>query len=637
MAMAAVALLVALMALVAPGCARQGDSDAAATASGPRGATAAAPGPSQVTVHGDDRISKSLTWSAPEVTLAAGDIDAARKRAADALQADHLYEDADAAIPLYLAILGQSPDDKKASAGLDQALAALLADGDRALADAGDDVAALRKAHVIASVARAVSGKPGAARDGAGQAGTHAQADGVQAYLARVDLADKLWTLNRQADRELRAGRLGESGGGALARLREALQLQPDQPRALRGLAAVENGLIERAVATARSGDFDGAEAWIAQAARIRPGSDTIPRARERVAEVRRARIARLRDEGLVALQQPASDIPLARSKLADMLLIAQPGDPAAALLRDRIDMVSHYGLFRPGQAFTDALENGARGPEMKVVPHGAFRMGADAGAQGTSENEHPAHYVRFDRGFAMSRTEVTVGQFRRFVMATGYEPTATRRGSSFMYLERNGSFVRRGNVDWQSAYDGSRAADDLPVVHVSLKDADAYARWLSEQSGELYRLPSEAEFEYALRAGSQGRYPWGDGVPPAGTGNFTGARDKSRTGRRWRNAFSGYGDGYWGPAPVGRFAANAFGLHDLAGNVSEWVADCWHDGYRRAPDDGAAWVNPGCRERVIRGGAWASAPEQVRSTWRTPLGADTTNARIGFRVVRKL
>lgn len=660
---AAMVIVAAMLAFVMPGCSRE-DGNGATTkpAAKPPVATTDTSGPGQVTVHGDDRIAKSLTWDVPDVTLAADDIDAARKRAAAALKADHLYEDADAAIPLYLAILQQAPGDDKARTGLQDALKALLADGDKALADAGDDVGALRQAHVIASVARAIAGQAidgqvvnGPAVDGKAADGTTAdgktandkaanasfvsddQAAKVQAYLGRVDVADQLWVLNRQGDRALRAGRLGESGGGALAKFRAALRLRPDQPRALRGLAAVEDGLIDRAMATARTGDFDGADKWLAQAAKIRPGSDTIPEAHERVAGVRRALIAQLRDEGLVALQQKDIDIPLARSKLANMLRIAEPGDPAAALLRERIDLVSHYGLFRPGQAFTDALENGARGPEMVVVPHGAFRMGAEEDAEGTSENEHPAHYVRFDRGFAMSRTEVTVGEFRRFVTASGYEPTATKRGNSFMYLERNGSFVRRGNVDWQSAYNGSRAADDLPVVHVSLKDAEAYARWLAEQSGERYRLASEAEFEYALRAGSKGRYPWGDGVPPAGTGNFTGAKDKSPNGRRWRNAFAGYGDGYWGPAPVGHFAANAFGLHDLAGNVSEWVADCWHDGYRRAPDDGGAWVNPGCRERVIRGGAWASAPEQVRSTWRTPVEGDTTNARIGFRVVREL
>ncbi|MDQ3038458.1 MAG: formylglycine-generating enzyme family protein, partial [Pseudomonadota bacterium] len=107
--------------------------------------------------------------------------------------------------------------------------------------------------------------------------------------------------------------------------------------------------------------------------------------------------------------------------------------------------------------------------------------------------------------------------------------------------------------------------------------------------------------------------------------------------GRTWSNAFPDYGDGWWGPAPTGSFSLNAYGLHDMAGNVSEWVADCWHQGYRRAPATGVAWVNPGCRNRMYRGGSWSSAPAQVRSSWRASGGTDATNARVGFRLVRQL
>ena len=605
---ASVGLLVALLAA----CSR----DASAPGHGSHPAAPVRPG--SVTVSGDDRIASSLTWRPPVVKLPADAGASTRKRAEAALAAGRLYADADSAIPLYLALLKRAPDDADARAGMQHALAALLSAGNTALASADDDIVALRKAHEIAAVART--------------AAPH-DAD-VQAYLEKVDLADRLWDLNREAERDLRANRLGESGGGALAKLHLVLHLRPRQPRALQGLAAVESGLVRRAEDAAGRGDFDNAARWLAMAAKVRPGGDAVDDARARLAALRSARIAQLHDEGLRALLQH-DGVADARGKLAEMLRIARPGDPAAADLVQRIDWATHYGWFRPGQSFTDGLEFGARGPEMVVVPHGGFRMGAVDGDG--DDSEKPSHAVRFERGFAMSRDEITVDQFSEFVQASGYRPTATRREHSLVYDERSGNFMLRSDVDWRSAYDGTRALDNQPVLHVSARDAEAYAAWLSRQSGQSYRLPSEAEFEYALRAGNRGRYPWGDGAPPARTGNFTGAGDASPGGRHWANAFAHYRDGYWGPAPVGSFRANAYGLHDLDGNVSEWVADCWHDTYRRAPDDGHAWLNPGCRTRVVRGGSWASAPAQTQSAWRAAMGVETTSARIGFRVVRDL
>ena len=173
--------------------------------------------------------------------------------------------------------------------------------------------------------------------------------------------------------------------------------------------------------------------------------------------------------------------------------------------------------------------------------------------------------------------------------------------------------------------------------MHVSFNDAAAYVAWLSERTGKRYRLPSEAEWEYAERAGSTARYAWGAANPARVIGNFTGDGDRSVSGRSWTKAFPRYNDGYWGPAPTGRFAANAFGLFDMSGNVSEWVEDCWHDSYLRAPADGSAWINPGCGRRVVRGGSWGSAPEQTRSAFRVSAADDTRSARVGIRVARDL
>ena len=605
-----------LVALLGAGCRGEGGGEAPVDTAQGRVSSGS------VTISGDDSEAASLTWSRPQVELdgegeEAGEV---QEQADEALEQGRLYDDGDAAIPLYLALLDRDADDEVARAGLERARERLLAMGDASLAEAGEDVVALREARRVAAVARAVWPDSGE----------------VQGYLQRVDLADQLWELNRQAEEHMQAGRYGETGGGALAILRRALELAPGQPRAMQNVAAVESALIRRAEDAADADDFDTAAEWLEHAGGIRPESATVPDARARIARQREGRIARLRDQGVAALGQ-FDGIARARAILGDLLRIAEPGDPAAAELRERIDLAVHYGLFRPGQVFTDALETGGRGPRMVVVPHGAFTMGAPEDENGSSDQERPQRNIRFDRGFAMAMTETTVGEFRRFVNATGHQTRASRRGFSMAWDERSGNFVRSSSVDWRSDHAGRRAADAMPVLHVSAEDAQAYVEWLSAQTGQRYRLPSEAEFEYALRAGSPTPFPWGEGSPPDGSGNFTGARDRSAGGRSWSNAFDDYGDGHWGPAPAGSFTPNAWGVQDLAGNVSEWVADCWHDNYRRAPRDAAAWVNPGCRMFVIRGGAWASSPDQTRSAWRAPAARDTTNARIGFRVVREL
>lgn len=572
-----------------------------------------------VSISGDDALAAVLSWSPATVVIEPGGEDAAHARAQAALDAGDLFETPESALPIWLAL--RQAGDPRAGDGLERARTALLEQGDAALALAGDDLDALRAAQRRGAVAQQLW--PGA--------------PSVAAYQARVDLAGRIWDLNAAGEAALAAGALDAPDGGAVGAFRQALALAPGQARARQGLAAVESAYLRRAeLAALVAGDFPRAQREIERAGAVRGAPQTVADGRERVEALRAQRVRRLRDEGLIALGD-SDGLRVARERLGEILQIAKPGDPAARELRERIDLATHYGLFRPRQTFTDGLKNGSRGPQLVVVPHGAFRMGAPENERDAKPEEQPQHYVRLERGFAMSRTEITVGEFGRFVQATGFVPRADSRGHSLTYDRRSGAFVRASGVSWRSTYDGRPAAGDLPVVHVSAQDAEAYARWLSEETGAHYRLPSEAEFEYALRAGTQARFPWGEGAPPAGTGNLTGARDVSRDGRRWANAFAGYGDGHWGPAPVASFKPNAYGLHDMAGNVSEWVADCWHAGYRRAPATGAAWVNPGCRTRMYRGGSWASAPEQVRAAWRSAGGTDITNARVGFRVVRQL
>jgi formylglycine-generating enzyme required for sulfatase activity len=252
-------------------------------------------------------------------------------------------------------------------------------------------------------------------------------------------------------------------------------------------------------------------------------------------------------------------------------------------------------------------------------------------------KQELPAHPVEFRRGFAIARNETTVADFGRFVAATHYRSSATRAGHSTVYDEKGGAFAEHEGVDWRRDHVGRIASPALPVVHISFSDALAYTKWLSAQTGKRYRLPSEAEFEYVLRAGGTGTYPWGEGKPPKLVGNLAGDGDLSSVARHWGNAIPGYRDAFWGPAPVRNFAAEAFGTHDMIGNVSEWTLDCWHEGYQRAPADGSAWVNPGCPTRTVRGASWANSLEQARSAWRLPMTPETSTARLGFRVVRQL
>jgi len=611
-----------LFVLLATGCPRTPVADSDGSAPPP-------PPEERIYVAQEVSADEPLIWTPPNLVIAEDDTAAALAQARQALDEGRLYEGEDAAIPLYLA-LRQFPSTRSAAdTGVLRATRALLAQGEQAVAQAGDDAKALYQAQWIAAVLHALA----AVLEDINQQAVLAQ---TATLLQEVERVSQVWALNDEGERALHAGQLGEDGYGALAHFRAAEALAPGQERALQGMVAVESALIERAERAALGDDFAAARTWLAHAAKVREDTTAVVAASQRVEHLRIVRIARLRAQAVAGLHHYGGT-QKALGLLQHMQTMADPEDLVLADLRARIDIASHYGPFGPGQMFKEPLRDGGNGPAMVVVAYGAFQMGAVAGDLDAQHNEQPAHPVSFERGFAIALHEITVAEFGRFIRATGHQSRALRRGFSMAYDERSGNFVRRSGVDWQSDYAGNPAPADAPVLHVSAIDAAAYAAWLSAQTGAVYRLPSEAEFEYVLRAGDADIYPWAGDAPPAGAGNLTGSEDQSPSGRTWANAFDGYGDGYWGPAPVGQFAANAWGVHDLAGNVSEWVADCWHDSYRRAPADGSAWVNPGCRDQVIRGGAWASSPAQTRASWRAPASVDTTNARIGFRVVRVL
>ncbi|MGJ8662889.1 MAG: SUMF1/EgtB/PvdO family nonheme iron enzyme [Marinicella sp.] len=290
------------------------------------------------------------------------------------------------------------------------------------------------------------------------------------------------------------------------------------------------------------------------------------------------------------------------------------------------------YGPYKVADEFNDILSSGGTGPNMVVMPKGEYFMGSQSGPK----HQRPSHLVTIDYGYAVSQTEINVEDFQKFILATQYKTTAEKNNRAKIYDEGTGRFKDKFNVNWRHDYLGKNADSTLPVIHVSWDDAKAYTNWLKEATGHNYRLLSESEFEFVLSAGSDSMYPWGNDEPSQIWGNFSGGKDKLKRSRiKWREGFSEYTDGYWGPAPVGSFIKSMYGLHDLSGNVMEWVEDCWHDSYTRAPGDGTAWVNRGCNNRVIRGGNWGSANEEYRIHHRVSAAADLTDPRIGFRVAR--
>lgn len=536
------------------------------------------------------------------------------RRADEAMKANRLEQGENNALSLYLSVLEKEPDNAEAKAGVDAVVAALVTRGDTLLTQARFNEAT-RLAGVVAQV------RP--------------DDPAVQAFKAKVDAGREVGLLLGEAQRLAAAGKVvSPEGENAAAIYRELLRTDASNVAAKQGLEKLEADLIAQALKAGESGNYEEAERVLADAGRVQPGSSAVQNASARLVEMRSDRTAPLFAEANAAIDAKQFDRAAELVKQIEQVSAQANGIDE---LRTKLENARSYSTLKPGQAVSDALTSGGKGPEMVVLPLGSFQMGSPEGEDDRKGNEGPQHAVTLKRGFAIARTETTVAQFRRFVTASGFTPTSTSSGTSTIYDERSGAMVERSGTDWSKDHSGNQAGDNLPVVHVSWTDALAYAAWLSKETGKTYRLPSESEFEFALRAGGSSRYPWGEGDPPAKIANLTGEDDRSASGRNWVNAFDDYGDGFWGAAPVGSFTANRYGLHDLAGNVSEWVEDCWHENYQRAPADGSAWVNEGCNRRVIRGASWASAPDQARSAFRLTAGPATTNARLGFRVVRDL
>jgi formylglycine-generating enzyme required for sulfatase activity len=274
--------------------------------------------------------------------------------------------------------------------------------------------------------------------------------------------------------------------------------------------------------------------------------------------------------------------------------------------------------------------------PEMVVVPAGSFTMGSPSGETGRNSWEGPQRVVTFAQPFAVGKFEVTVDQFAAFVRETGH-PAGTR-----CWTFENGTFGDKPDRSFRNpgyVQDGSH-----PAVCLSWHDATAYVSWLQKKTGKGYRLLSEAEWEYAARGrtapGPGPRFPFGEDEKALcghGNGLDQTAKTTIRGSGSW--TFLACSDGHAFTAPVGKFPANAFGLHDMLGNAKEWTQDCFLQGkgYEGAPTDGAAWTSGDCATRVVRGGSWLGYGRQLRVAFRYRNAPGDRVNDIGLRVARML
>ncbi|POA64319.1 MULTISPECIES: formylglycine-generating enzyme family protein [Pseudomonas] len=262
----------------------------------------------------------------------------------------------------------------------------------------------------------------------------------------------------------------------------------------------------------------------------------------------------------------------------------------------------------KPGSVFKDCKNC----PEMVVLPAGSFVMGTPEDEVGREPDEGPQHTVTFNKAFAMSRFHVTAGELDAYIRETG---TVIKDGD-----ERPGRLCQASKPRYEQ---GPRQ----PAVCVDYADVQAYARWLSKKTGQHYRMISEAEREYAARAGSSGSFPF----PFDEEGQYQITQHANTYGPK---------DGYSYSAPVGSYPPNAFGMYDMHGNVYEWVADCWHPDYVGAPADGRAWMEESggvCLDAQIRGNDWGEAPVFSRSGNRNSRKREVRGDWLSFRVVREL
>ena len=300
------------------------------------------------------------------------------------------------------------------------------------------------------------------------------------------------------------------------------------------------------------------------------------------------------------------------------LLALASAGAPAQA---------------RPAGNAANTFKDCVVCPEMVAISAGQFVMGAEPDEEERENLSAPfRHRSQPQRRvtvkpFSAAKFELTRGQFRAFAEATGHSGNGC-------FAWNGAEFEIDKQKDWRNL--GYVQGDTHPVACVSWEDANAYVKWLSQQTGKHYRLLTEAEWEYAARAGTTTMRYWGDDANKAcdyANGADLAATAQVPAARRWDSTVCNDRHAY--TAPAGSYRANAFGLHDMLGNVGEWTQDCWNHNYSGAPADQRAWVAGDCSMRAVRGGAWDDAPTGLRAAYRVGSPATIRLYSRGFRVAR--
>jgi len=304
-------------------------------------------------------------------------------------------------------------------------------------------------------------------------------------------------------------------------------------------------------------------------------------------------RVTNIKPKYTPAMELPAGKYHVIVSKPGyvpqDTWVVVRKKDLVADIALQQIIVKPRYTA---GQDIQDSLGEAGLGPAMIVLPRGSFTMGDN-----DLDNAAPTRTIRIDNLIAVARHETTNDEYAAYAKAAGKSMAAT----------------------------GGKDGGSHPVVMVNWQQANDYARWLSETTGQRYRLPTEAEWEYAARAGSAGDYPWG-----------------SKSAKKKANCSLGCDSEYIrflssSSAPVEHYSPNAWGIYDTTGNVAEWVQDCYHPSYVGAPPVASAWVAGSCDKRALRGGSFKSKSTEITNASRAGESAATQKKFIGFRVVREI